>query len=445
MLTISEREVTSMLQNKKKTGRKFTASLMALVMLFSVIAPAKQAQMAGVSISKTKLTLIEGKSATLSVKGTKKTVKWSSSKKTVATVTSKGKVTAVKAGKATIKAKVAKKTYKCAVTVKERLSKYWSSSSAAAKKIRAYVKKVTNSKDTANYIPKEDRIAVFDMDGTLVCETYYTYFDTMMFKQYVSEHPELSDDVKNYADKIEPGYKADEGLAKAFAKAYTGLTIQQMYDYAVEFGNLYTDSFENMRYFDGAYLPMVELIEYLYDEGFAIYVVSGTETTTVRAVVDNSPYKKYVLADHIIGSEFEIKVKGNEDQASNMSYNYESGDELVFTGKLTQKNLNANKVIEISKQIGKKPVLSFGNAGSDASMCTYAISNNKYPAEAYMLVADDNIRDWGEPENWESKSTDFSSQGFTPISMKNEFVSIYSAGITKAAEQKKSTEVPKAA
>ena len=61
------------------------------------------------------------------------------------------------------------------------LSEYWSADSAAAEQLRAYVAKVTNPKDAENYIPKRDRIAVFDMDGTLTCETYYTYYDTMMF------------------------------------------------------------------------------------------------------------------------------------------------------------------------------------------------------------------------------------------------------------------------
>ena len=66
------------------------------------------------------------------------------------------------------------------------LSEYWSSDSLAAKSLRDYVTKVTNSKDTENFIPVKDRIAVFDMDGTLTCETYYTYYDTMMFISFLS-------------------------------------------------------------------------------------------------------------------------------------------------------------------------------------------------------------------------------------------------------------------
>ena len=200
------------------------------------------------------------------------------------------------------------------------LSQYWSADSEAAKSLRDYVSKVTNKKDAENFIPVEDRIAVFDMDGTLTCETYYTYYDTMMFINYcLEDHPErVSDDLKAAAAEIKPGYTAGEELARNFAKAYAGMTIKELYDYAVEFGQKETDSFNNMKYIDGFYLPMVEVVKYLYDNGFTIYVVSGTERTTTRAIVANSPISEYVSPAHVIGTEFEVKVKGNEDVSSNM-------------------------------------------------------------------------------------------------------------------------------
>ena len=75
---------------------------------------------AKIKLSKTKITLTQGKKYQLKVKGTKKKAKWSSTKKSVATVNKKGVVTAKKKGTAYIKAKVGKKTYKCKVTVKSK-------------------------------------------------------------------------------------------------------------------------------------------------------------------------------------------------------------------------------------------------------------------------------------------------------------------------------------
>ncbi|MBQ7196362.1 MAG: haloacid dehalogenase-like hydrolase [Synergistaceae bacterium] len=318
---------------------------------------------------------------------------------------------------------------------------HWTSDSPAMKSIMDFVSKATDEK-SEGYIPKEARIAVFDMDGTLTCETFYTYYDTMMFIEFcLKDHSDkVSEELKNAAREIKPGYTAGEALARNFARAYAGMTVKELYDYAVEFGQKKTDSFNNMRYIDGFYLPMVEVIKYLYNNGFTIYVVSGTERTTTRAIVANSPIKDYVSPAHVIGTEFEVKVKGHENVASNMDYKYADGDELVFTGGFIQKNLNANKTIWVDREIGQYPVLAFGNSGSDTSMMNYALDKrNPYPSIAYMVVADDNVREWGT-QNWEEKSKGYEKQGYVPISMKNDFKEIYPESISKADTQYKAPE-----
>jgi hypothetical protein len=151
--------------------------------------------------------------------------------------------------------------------------------------------------------------------------------------------------------------------------------------------------------------------------------------------VANSPIKDYVLPSHVIGTEFEVKLKGHETTSSNMDYKYADGDELVITGGFIQKNLNANKSIYIQREIGKRPVLAFGNSGSDTSMMNYAIDKrNPYPTQAYMVVADDNVREWGT-QDWTKKSADYTAQGYIPISMKNDFARIYPSQITRAEKQ----------
>lgn len=411
---------------------QISAIIITVLMLFASIGVVMDVHAASISLNKKSVTLTAGESTTLKVKGTKKNVTWKSSDKKVVTVTKKGKITAKEKGKATIYASVAGKKLKCKVSVKAKpLTKYWSPDSEGATHLRDYVAKVTNKKDPKNFIPAKDRIAVFDMDGTLTCETYFTYYDTMMFIEYcLVDHPDkVSEELKEAAREIKPGYKADETLARNFAKAYAGMTIQELYDYAEEFGQKGTAYFCNMQYREGAYLPMVELVKYLYENDFTIYVVSGTERTTTRAIIANSPFNDYVTPNHIIGTEFEVKEKGHEDEPSNMNYKYENGNELVYTGGFIQKNLNANKAIYIEREIGKRPVLAFGNSGSDTSMLNYALDDrNPYPAQAYMVVADDNIREWGK-EDWTTKAAEYREQGYTPISMKNEFLQIYPEGI----------------
>ena len=312
---------------------------------------------------------------------------------------------------------------------------YWNECEALTS-LTTYVSTVTDEK-SEYFIPVKDRIAVFDMDGTLACETYYTYYDTMMFIEYcLVDHPErVSDELKEVASSIKPGYLADETLARNFAKAYAGMTVNEFSDYVVSFGKKKTASFENMRYIDNFYLPMVEVVRYLYENQFTVYVISGTERTTTRAIVANSPIKDYVTPNHVIGTDFEVKVRGHEETSSNMDFKYEDGDELVLTGGFVQKNLNANKTIYIEREIGQRPVLAFGNSGSDTSMLNYAVDGrNAYQAQAYMIVADDDVREWGT-QNWEAKSADYISKGYVPVSMAKDFAKIYPDGITKAERQ----------
>lgn len=98
--------------------------------------------------------------------------------------------------------------------------------------------------------------------------------------------------------------------------------------------------------------------------------------------------------ENIIGTE--IRLEGKHQKGEDELYYLYSKDEgFIRSGKLLVKNIKANKVIQIERIIGKKPVLSFGNSEGDKSMARYIINNNKYLSAAFMLIADDEIRDYG--------------------------------------------------
>ena len=61
------------------------------------------------------------------------------------------------------------------------LSEYWTKGSAPAESINAYIQAVTD-KSSPDFIPVEDRIAVFDLDGTLMSETYPFCFEYMVLR-----------------------------------------------------------------------------------------------------------------------------------------------------------------------------------------------------------------------------------------------------------------------
>ena len=63
----------------------------------------------------------------------------------------------------------------CGCCTKDALS-LWNDGSASKAAIVDYVNAVTDE-SSPDFIPPERRIAVFDLDGTLFCETNPTYFD----------------------------------------------------------------------------------------------------------------------------------------------------------------------------------------------------------------------------------------------------------------------------
>ena len=93
----------------------------------------------------------------------------------------------------------------------------------------------------------------------------------------------------------------------------------------------------------------------------------------------------------------------------------------------------------IAREIGKVPVLAFGNSSGDLAMGQYTVNNDKYDARAYMLLCDDTERDYGKLDVAEKFKGQCEELGFTTVSMKNDFATIYGFDIklSEAEEEQK--------
>lgn len=101
----------------KCTLKSVICIMLSVIMILTMTAVPVSA--AKISLNKSSITLVVGKSRYLSVEGTSKKAEWSSKDTSIAEVSQKGKVTAVKSGSTEITATVDGKSYKCDVTVKE--------------------------------------------------------------------------------------------------------------------------------------------------------------------------------------------------------------------------------------------------------------------------------------------------------------------------------------
>ncbi|MBR3402489.1 MAG: HAD family hydrolase, partial [Parasporobacterium sp.] len=214
------------------------------------------------------------------------------------------------------------------------------------------------------------------------------------------------------------------------ARAYAGMTLGEFEDFVTEILLRDVDGFEGMTYGEAFYLPMVEVIEYLEENGFKCYVCSGSDRFICRVFIEGMVDIPY---EQIIGMDVALEATNQGDE-DGLDYVFSTSDDLVRTDHLLIKNLKTNKVLQIAQEIGRKPVLSFGNSSGDVSMHNYTISNNTYKSAAFMLIADDDQRDYGNPEKGPELREKWESSGYQVISMANDWKTIYDEDVVKTGE-----------
>ena len=312
--------------------------------------------------------------------------------------------------------------------------KYWSEGSAAAESIVEYVEDVTDE-DSENFIPVSDRIAVFDMDGTLIGELYPSYFEYMMFihRALYDDTYDAPEDMKEFAQALEDGIKTgqmpdnNERLhAKYAGQSYAGMTIDEFKDYIRDYKESKADGFTNLTKGEAFYKPMVEVFEYLCDNDFTCYIVSGSDRTICRVMVEDT---LPVSENHVIGMSYTMVASGQGD-TDGLEYVYTPEDEVILGGELVIKTIKMNKVSAIALEIGKVPVLSFGNSSGDVSMAQYVLNNEEYETRAYMLMCDDLEREHGNMKKADAMKETCEKLGFVPVSMRDDFKTIYGDDVT---------------
>ena len=106
-------------------------------------------------------------------------------------------------------------------------------------------------------------------------------------------------------------------------------------------------------------------------------------------------------------------------------------DDYLVRGKYQGKNLQMNKVTAIAREIGKQPVLAFGNSRDDASMLNYAIYGNKYKSAAFFVLCDDLQRELGNLEKADKCRRLAAEYGWNVISMRDDFKTIYGDNVKR--------------
>ena len=314
----------------------------------------------------------------------------------------------------------------------------WSEDARAKNELEAFIKTVTDE-NSPDYIPVEDRVAVFDLDGTLFCETDPIYFDHMLFVHRVTEDPdhkatdfelEVLEKCQEFIDTGTYPEGLDNLHGQGVASAFAGMSVKDFLQYVHDYGQTPSPGYNNLNRGDAFYLPMVEVIEYLQENEFKTYIVSGTDRLIVRGAMDGLSFM-HIPTNQIIGSDELLTTSSANTTDDGLNYNFKADDELILAGEFIIKNLKMNKVTVIEQEIGKQPVLAFGNSSGDFSMATFTTNNNKYKSLAFMLCCDDTVRENGNEEKAAKMVTSCEENGWIPISMKNDWTTIYGDEVTR--------------
>ena len=311
----------------------------------------------------------------------------------------------------------------------------WNGGAPSLKALTEYVEAVTDE-TSPDYIPPVDRIATFDMDGTLMAELAPTYLEVMLLTERIladaswqpdEEMLEFGRMTRDHApDKSFPA-DYDYEFSYHQAKAFAGMTLTEYADFITRFLVREADGFDGMTYANAYYLPMAEVVEYLQDNGFKCYIVTGSDRFIARTFLEgilDIPY------ENIIGSDTALEAR-NQGDTDGIEYVFTGDDVLVRTDRLLIKDLKTNKVLQIAQEIGRQPVLSFGNSSGDVSMHNYALCNNRYRSAAFQLIADDDVRDYGNPEKGPGLREKWEGMGYNVISMRDDWKTIYGEDVVK--------------
>ena len=288
------------------------------------------------------------------------------------------------------------------------------------------------------YLEPEDRIATFDMDGTILCEKAPVYFDYCLTMYRVLDDPDyeateeeidamqqIRDVAYSEGSTFKPETITKDDLV---ASAFEGMTPEEFREYVADFADsVDVVGFDGMTYGESFYKPMIEVIDFLRAYDFDVWIVSACEREVVRGLVDryDIPY------DHCIATDVPYVASNLGDEVAD-EYNMGQDETILLGAPLNEVECGkSGKPAAIAREIGKRPVLAFGNSSGDYSMLNYAEGNPDHTGMGFFIVCDDTVREYGSDEKAAEYYEEVEKEDWTAISMANDWAYIYDENVRK--------------
>jgi phosphoserine phosphatase len=165
-------------------------------------------------------------------------------------------------------------------------------------------------------------------------------------------------------------------------------------------------------YRDCIYQPMLELLQYLEENGFRNYIVSGGGRDFMRGFVTD-----------LYGVPRERAI------GSTVAYGFvdtEMGTQIVQRAELDVVDDGPGKPIQIWNVIGRRPILAVGNSNGDLQMMQFA-EGDKLPALCLLVIHDDVDREFNYVAGAEKAIEAVRSNNWTTISIQRDWKRVFPA------------------
>lgn len=265
-----------------------------------------------------------------------------------------------------------------------------------------------------SFVPPEERIAVFDMDGTLVIERPI-HLEVLVamaaLRDAAGKDPALAS-VEPYRAVLEDDVDYIRGHgADIVTTAAGGLGLQQFHEAARAYLADQTHPTLARPYAALFYQPMLELVALLRERGFRVYVVSQTQQEYIRA---------FALAclglepSFVIGSTY------------GFAWDDESQSFIRSSDVWEPYNRGVGKVLRIRERVGALPILAVGNSTSDR----YVMEATARAHDNLVLLVDHDDPHREFEYHSEAMLELARERGWAVVSMRKDFAALYGTTCT---------------
>ncbi|MRT51699.1 MULTISPECIES: HAD family phosphatase [unclassified Raoultella] len=294
---------------------------------------------------------------------------------------------------------------------------------AAKQSIEQWVQHATQQ-GSPDFIPADKRYVVFDNDGTLWPEAPLTFQIQFILDEIVRqapEHPEWKQDPLINAvltNDLKTVVKAgDKGLMKLLALTHSGITTDEFDRRVATWLETHNDKRFGCRYDRMGYQPMRQLLDYLRENGFKTWIISGGGIDFMR-VMSQKMYG--IPPEQVVGSfalgEFSLSADGTQ---------------IRKTMQGAFNDDKANKPVAIHLFMGHRPVAAFGNSDGDLQMLQYAAANPDYKAFGLLVHHTDAAREYAYDSHPPASGKlvealpEAKAKGWTVVDMKQDWKTVF--------------------